>query len=162
MLKPVPQQGQMGCGVAAVAVILGVSYRSARAYFGLKGDDEHKGYSGTSLIEALGRAKIRYHLKQFGRLPIDKRWEAVSDRGIVCVQRWQNDRIKHYLVRDGAFWIDSLDHIGSSKKVSRESTWKGARTGHVWSRDALPDRYRPMSYLAPTPMGRIAEKRVSR
>lgn len=103
----VPQGGNMGCAVACVASLTGLSYSETRLLFaGLPGDDDRRGYSRRSVILALARAGLRYGFRRnVPNAPVG---------AIVYVKdaTWPNG---HYLLRLSRGWMDPFHERVTSR-----------------------------------------------
>jgi len=94
----VPQGGNMGCGVACVASLTGLSYSDSRLLFaGRPGDDHHRGYSRKSVILALAKARLRYEFRRkVPNVPV----------GTIVYLKDATWPKGHYLVRQSRGWMD--------------------------------------------------------
>ncbi len=63
MGKPITQQDLMGCSIACVAFILGVSYEKTKNYFKGLGSPMKTGYWCKDVVKALSRAGLNYDYK---------------------------------------------------------------------------------------------------
>ena len=99
--KPVVQEDPMGCGIACVAFICGVSYATAkRRYFRGLGDADRRGHLCREMAETLARAGRNYsyaYLKRRMRYPLGT---------IVFIRRSKRYPAGHYLARSAQGWMD--------------------------------------------------------
>jgi hypothetical protein len=139
--EPVAQRGAMGCGVAAVAAILGCSYRAARRRFDDPERDKVRGFGLVHLARALAVGGLPYRRRRFRTKSTAARLREVGDGGVILIKCYPDDPCGHYLVRDRDTWLDSLGckvTLSFHKKWERV-TWKTPSAGRRWKR--LPLRY---------------------
>jgi hypothetical protein len=99
----VRQKDPMGCGIACVASLLGVSYAYAkRRYFiGVPGRPEvlgrSNGFTRSAIVQALSNAGLRY-----------RRSRVIADLSPGCIVfvRGHLYLVGHYLLRTSAGWMD--------------------------------------------------------
>jgi hypothetical protein len=141
-LRPVPQKHSYGCGVSALAVLKNWSYDKAHreivATFPKFDPKTSRGLLRKELVSLLEGWQLRRgatHEREFAR------------GSVVLITV---DGVTHYLVFDGAEWLDSLDEPLTRKNAKKN--WKSVpKTGgriRRLPRDGVSDLY-----LAPPSAG---------
>jgi len=99
--KSVTQEDLLGCGIACVAFICNVSYRTAKKqYFRNLGDANKTGYLCKDLVKALSKADKQYSYKHL------KKKIRFKTNTIVFLGRSKKYPVGHYLVRTNVGWMD--------------------------------------------------------
>jgi hypothetical protein len=105
-LFPIPQRDPFGCGISCVAVATNLSYNKAKSLFLDKFLAKTKGYFCKDLIYALKQKGLSYKLKKYNCF----RGE-IEDGDIVFIRRDKNYPYGHYLIKKGAYWVDSWTNL---------------------------------------------------
>lgn len=97
-MKAVVQEEPMGCSVACVASLLGISYKSARALFKNPKDAITKGYSCKAIANALekGKQSKQTYMKA-------KPGMKFKEGDIVYISK----PLDHYLLKTKSGWMNS-------------------------------------------------------
>ncbi len=106
--RPVTQEHLMGCGIACVAFVCGITYRFAKRHFRGLGDTDSRGYMCRDMVIALGRAGKSYasrHLKRRMRYP---------EGTLVFIRRSKRYPAGHYLAKSKRGWMDPWLNFDSS------------------------------------------------
>jgi hypothetical protein len=104
----VKQEDPMGCGIACVAFVLGISYKEATKLFALPEKRKALGYRSSDLREALKRGSYDSFSRYVGRLD-DTRVE-IGD--IVYVKKCKMFPSGHYLVKINGGYMDPFINMG--------------------------------------------------
>lgn len=137
---PVTQQDLMGCGIACVAFICGIGYKTAkRRYFRGLGDANRRGYLCRDMVTALsatGRRYIYKYLKRRMRYPPGT---------IVFIRRSKRYPVGHYLAKSGKGWMDPWMNFDSvtadishARSGFRQRCLGRRSTPYAQSESALP------------------------
>lgn len=112
----ITQEHLMGCGIACVAFVCGVSYAVARRrYFRGLGDADRRGYLCRHIVTALSAAGRRYnyrYLKQRMRYPPGT---------TVFIRRSKRYPVGHYLVKTERGWMDPWLNFDSAACAIRKA-----------------------------------------
>lgn len=134
----------MGCGIAAVAFVLGCTYKEAKELFENASQKDDGGYRQSELNKVLNDNGRPYVVRNSRTKPRDW-WNELPDGAIVCVEMYPRDIYCHYLVRDGDEWVDSL-----SEDVTKKTDWKLPPNNTGRRLKKRPPAYRAMGkYLVP-------------
>lgn len=109
MRESITQQDGMGCGVACVAFILGISYNESLELLG-KNKAKHSGYRIKELSNVLGGYKAR-HVNRVGKD------EVYKNGTIVFIKRSKRYPYGHYIVRHHNLWMDPWINLNSDKNI---------------------------------------------
>lgn len=127
MYPLVPQEDLMGCGIACVASILGISYAKSKSLF-----DRHDGTRPDcycpDIVRALERGGTGYNWREIRN---GERVDYVPG-SIVFVAASKHLPVGHFLVCTGSGWMDSWINLDISAPDI-----KGAKAGY---RKCLPGR----------------------
>ncbi len=96
----VTQEDLMGCGVACVAFVLGVSYKEAQERY-FKESRQYAGYHCYDLTRALAAAGLDYSYRRIGGRT---RFKGGT---IIFISRSEQYPAGHYLVKTEQGWMDS-------------------------------------------------------
>ena len=115
----------MGCGVACVASVAGVTYEKALKYFKKK-SVLTRGCYCRDIVKALDKFGIEYKYKKFARMNLP-----TPDGTIVFISHSNKYPEGHYLVRIGKAWMNpwiNYPHIvpikaGFSKRLPGNPRW---------------------------------------
>jgi len=99
-MKPITQEDPMGCSIACVAFILGISYKKAKVYFKSLGGPIKTGYLCKDVVKALWGAGLSYDYKYIKRKAIFKAGT------IIFIKRSRKYPFGHYLVKTRIGWMD--------------------------------------------------------
>lgn len=110
MKKYIRQKDPMGCGVACVAYVLNISYKSALKLFAEKDKRLSRGYTSKDITDALTRFGICYKSVYVGR---DKN-PSVEVDSIVYVPKCKNFPRGHYLVKTKVGYMDPFINLQES------------------------------------------------
>jgi hypothetical protein len=120
-MNSVTQDHGLGCGVACVATLLGITYQKALSLF--KDGKKRAAKSGfycKDIVAALERAGLQYEYKYIK----PKQIKTIYQEGvIVLIKKSQRYPAGHYLVRVGDLWMDSwinYPNINSAKSGFRK------------------------------------------
>lgn len=103
-MKLVPQEHGMGCGVASVASILGISYKKALKLFKKQKNASTKGYTGRDICNALQKAGKKYECKYVGK----KNKSLISKKKIIVyIKKNKKYKYGHYLAKTSKGWMNS-------------------------------------------------------
>jgi hypothetical protein len=119
-LGVVLQVNDMGCGVACISAILGISYARGLALFAdLPGDDVRRGFSRRALQTVLMRAGLQYRFRP-ARSPMIGRIGEASRLpvGTIVFVRDEVYPRGHYLARRRNGWMDPLRPTLRTRLVS--------------------------------------------
>ena len=111
-MKAVAQDEAMGCGVACVASICGLSYKKTKSSLFYDIGDDRAGYLCKDLVKALRRSGRNYafaHIKKY-----EKKGSAYENGAIVYIKE-----IDHYLLKTKRGWMDpwvNFPEIGTKIK----------------------------------------------
>lgn len=122
-MKPVRQEDPLGCGIACVAFVLGMSYKRAKRRFSRPAEAERRGFFCKDIVRALGRGGRRYRTERCG----NRR----ADGTIVFIRRSARYPAGHYLVKSRKGWMDPYLNFQEQKNFIK------ARAGF---RKRLPGR----------------------
>ena len=145
-LRPVAQQGSMGCGVACVAALLSESYEAALKRFREPGRHETLGFPRQEiqrvLADVIGLAfAVRPLRGGTSATRWQERWATIPLGAVVCISRHEGDRYLHYVVKGHHAWMDPWANLrGKGKKAnvaSAQAKW----------RSKLPPQWRPLSVV---------------
>lgn len=133
-MKAVKQEDGLGCGIACVAYVLGISYPEAKPLFKGLADVAKPEFYPWVIVRALRRGGLEYRHHYFeGRA----RWKAGT---IVLVRKSEKHPYGHYLVKGERGWMDPWINLKPG-----ECGLKKAKAGF---RDRLPGR--PWYWIEPT------------
>ena len=119
--KPIRQEDPFGCGIACVAYVSHVSYRTAMArYFKSRNGAATGGYPCRDLVDALARSGRKYAYRRVrGR-------NRLENGSIVFIKRSARYPSGHYLVKAASGWIDPWINF-SAKTPNIKSSKAGIR-----------------------------------
>ncbi|MBI4116493.1 hypothetical protein HY449_01995 [Candidatus Pacearchaeota archaeon] len=101
--KPIPQKDSMGCAVACVASILGISYKKSLKFFGIKKADKPNFYC-RDIAKILNKKGFNY---SYGKV-IPKTEKYLKNSGtIVFIRRSKKFPFGHYLLKTKNGWMNS-------------------------------------------------------
>lgn len=100
--RAIAQEDAMGCGLACVASVCGLTYKSAKKKLFRNIGDIRRGFYCRELIKALARAGKVY---DFCHVKINKRTKFVNG-SIVFIRRSKRYPVGHYLLKTSRGWMD--------------------------------------------------------
>ena len=104
MSKSVAQRHAMGCGVACVASVLGVSYDQSLQLFGEPKNAWTKGYSCKTIVQALSRGGKKYRFRKAHAKDCE---ENLTEDGTIVFTDYKGQYPSgHYLVRIKGKWMN--------------------------------------------------------
>ncbi|MFH0884346.1 MAG: hypothetical protein V1861_01395 [Candidatus Micrarchaeota archaeon] len=106
--KPVAQEDPMGCGIACVAFICAVSYKSAKHLFDMHNDTKPGCYC-PDIVNALQNAGRAYRWRRIGGRRI-----RYIDRSIIFIKRSRSFPAGHFLARWKGVWMDPWINLDAS------------------------------------------------
>ena len=99
--QPVTQKEPLGCGIACVAFVEKVSYKTAKTrYFNRLGDAHKTGYLCKDMVKALKRTGKTYDYRHIKGKP------KIKDGSIVFIKRSKRYPEGHYLAKTKKGWMD--------------------------------------------------------
>ncbi len=103
LFKPIPQEEPMGCAVACVAFLFGVSYKKSLKLFKIKKADKPNFYC-KDIVKILNKKGLNY---VYGKaIPKDKKY--LGNIGtIVFIRRSKRFQFGHYLLKTEKGWMNS-------------------------------------------------------
>lgn len=110
MKKYVKQEDPMGCGIACVACILGIDYKSAVDLFKEKAKRFNRGYTSKDITEALRKGNKEYVSKYVGR----EKEPTIENGDIVYVPKCRDFPYGHYLVKTKTGYMDPFINLHES------------------------------------------------
>ena len=114
--KSVTQEDSLGCGIACVAFVCNVSYKTAKKkYFKNLGDADKTGYFCKDIVKALSNADKMYNYKYI------KRKIRLKTNTIVFLKRSKRYPAGHYLVRTINRWMDPWINFNIDKPNVKEA-----------------------------------------
>ena len=120
-MKPVVQEDSLGCGIACVAYVCGVKYKTAKErYFRGLGDANKKGFLCKDLVLTFSRAGKVYEYKY-----LKTRKQLRADT-IVFIKRSEKYPFGHYLAKTTKGWMDPWINF-SKKELDVTSAKSGFR-----------------------------------
>ena len=116
-MRTVTQEDAMGCGIACVASVCGLSYARAKKKLFRNIGDIRRGFYCRELIKALARAGKDYnfrHVKNSAR-------KKFVNSSIVFIKRSKRYPVGHYLLKTSKGWMDPWFNSQqlSSDKITR-------------------------------------------
>ncbi len=118
MRRSIAQEDPFGCGIACVAFVNGIGYKSAKKRFFKKPENAgNTGFLCKDLVKALSIANKDYNYKYM------KRRMKIKNNTIVFIKRSKFHPKGHYLVKSKIGWMDpwinfDIENPDVSKAVS--------------------------------------------
>jgi hypothetical protein len=126
MVKLVSQRHDMGCGIACVASVACINYRSALKFFSEKYADT-RGYYCRDVTRALKRSGFAY---SHGKVTPSTRKYLRREGTIVFVRRSRRYPSGHYLVKSDCGWMNPWKNYpslpvkaGFDKRLPGKAQW---------------------------------------
>ena len=125
--KLITQEDPMGCGVACVASLIGISYEEAQKFF-KENHSVTRGYYLKEILEALSRKNLNYKFRKI----TDKTKKFISKKGsIVFIKRSKKYLSGHYLLKTSKGWMNPWANYpkinpaqaGFNKRLPGEAQW---------------------------------------
>jgi predicted double-glycine peptidase len=110
MKKYIKQEDSMGCGVACVAYILGISYGKAVDLFTQKQKRGSRGFTSKDITEAIKMSGVTYKSVYVGREKEPK----IENNSIVYVPKCEYFPYGHYLVKIQNGYMDPFINLHES------------------------------------------------
>ncbi len=99
--KPIKQEDPLGCGVACVAFVTGVSYKTAKSkYFKTVNSAKTTGYICKDLVKALSLSGKKY---SYNYIKYKRRFQ---NNTIAFIKRSKRYPAGHYLAKSKFGWMD--------------------------------------------------------
>ncbi|HEB46924.1 MAG TPA: hypothetical protein ENI22_00455 [Candidatus Pacearchaeota archaeon] len=125
--KPITQEHPMGCGVACVASLLGISYEKALNLFN-KDHTSTKGYYLKDIILALKKKKLNY---QDSKVTNNAKKYLKIPGSIIFIRRSKKYPAGHYLLKTKEGWMNPWINYpkinpakaGYNRKLPGEAQW---------------------------------------
>lgn len=133
-MKPVRQEDPLGCGIACVAFVLGISYRRAKRYFRRPAEAERRGFFCRDIVFALKRAGKTCEVKCCRK----KTWKPGT---IVFIRPNRGYPAGHYLVstmlkagnRKQVCWMDPWLNLAVQKNfLKSKAGFRRRLPGMAW------------------------------
>ncbi len=109
--RPVAQEDPMGCGIACVASLCGISYQKAKKLFDKPQNAVSIGYFCRDIVRALGKTGKRYSFRRI------KRKTHYPENSIVFIAYSKRYPAGHFLARAENSWMDPWIDFPSIKNV---------------------------------------------
>lgn len=110
MKKYIKQEDPMGCGIACVAYVLGIDYKSTVHLFTEESKRLDRGYTSKNITEALGRGGNKYRSVYIGR----EKEPEIEVGSIVYVPKCKDFPCGHYLVKIKCGYMDPFINLHES------------------------------------------------
>jgi ABC-type bacteriocin/lantibiotic exporter with double-glycine peptidase domain len=110
MKKYIKQEDSMGCGIACVAYVLGISYEKAVNLFTQKQKRETRGFTSKDITEAIKMFSVNYKSVYVGR----EKEPRIENNSIVYVPKCDYFPYGHYLVKIQDGYMDPFINLHES------------------------------------------------
>lgn len=138
-IKPVPQEHPMGCAIACVASLCGVSYKTAFTFFTVQEYAWTRGYYCSEIVSAFGKAGHQYKYTKFK--PVRDELKALTPGTIVFVDPCKNYPAGHFFARTAKGWMNPWVNFPQMNNIKAEfqETLPGKISYIVYKADLVED-----------------------
>lgn len=113
-MRLIKQESEMGCGVACVASVLGLSYQSSLKLFKYgKLKANSSGFMCKEIVKALGKGGLKYEYKY---IKLRIRNKIYREGTIVFLIKSKRYSFNHYLLRCSGGWMDPWVNFPDKKR----------------------------------------------